>query len=156
MYQNSVARMLTEQEVETIKSMRYLRKITDGAGLCLLVTPKGTQRWRFNYRFAGRYKSLSIGTYREITRERARHHHELVRQLLAHGIDPSALKRVVGKRVFAVTMREWVRLASDLRASSARTTLDRRSERSLSSRTAAFTQLAVRPQAVEAVALSSW
>jgi hypothetical protein len=109
MHQNSVAHMLTEQEVEAIKPVRYPRKITDGAGLCLLVTPKGTRRWRFNYRFAGRYKSLSIGTYPEITLERARHHQELARQLLAHGIEPSALKRVVGRHVFAVTMREWVR-----------------------------------------------
>ena len=36
--------MLTEQEVEAIKPVRYPRKITDGAGLRLLETPKGTRR----------------------------------------------------------------------------------------------------------------
>lgn len=36
--------MLTEQEVEAIKPVRYARKVADGAGLCLLVTPTGGRR----------------------------------------------------------------------------------------------------------------
>jgi Arm domain-containing DNA-binding protein len=42
--------MLTEAEVEAIKSVRYERKVWDGRGLYLLVTPKGGRRWRYAYR----------------------------------------------------------------------------------------------------------
>jgi hypothetical protein len=84
--------MLTEQEVEAIKPVRYALKVADGAGLCLLVTPAGGRRWRFNYRFAGKYKSLPIGTHLEITLERVRLHHQFARHLLTRGIDPSSLK----------------------------------------------------------------
>jgi hypothetical protein len=33
--------MLTETKVRAIKPLRYLRKVSDGGGLYLLVTPKG-------------------------------------------------------------------------------------------------------------------
>jgi hypothetical protein len=55
--------MLTETEVEAIKPVRHARKAWDGRGLYLLVTPKGGRRWRFAYRFARKYKTLSLGTY---------------------------------------------------------------------------------------------
>jgi hypothetical protein len=52
MHQNSGAGMLTEAEVEAIKPVRYARKVSDGRGLYLLVTPKGARHWRFAYRYA--------------------------------------------------------------------------------------------------------
>ncbi len=55
--------MLTETEVEAIKPVRYARKVSDGGGLYLLVTPKGGRCWRLAYRFARKYKKLSLGTY---------------------------------------------------------------------------------------------
>jgi len=99
--------MLTEAEIEAIKPVRYERKVSDGGGLYLLVTPKGGRCWRFAYRFARKYKKLALGTYPEVTLERARSRHEFARNLLAHGLDPSALKAALGKHVFVVTMREW-------------------------------------------------
>ena len=99
--------MLTETEVEAIKPVRYARKVSDGGGLYLLVTPKGGRCWRFAYRFARKYKKLALGMYPEITLERARSRHEFARNLLAHGLDPSTLKAALGKHVFVVTMREW-------------------------------------------------
>jgi hypothetical protein len=39
LHQNSGARMLTEHEIEAIKLFRYPRKVFDGGGLYLLVTP---------------------------------------------------------------------------------------------------------------------
>jgi hypothetical protein len=99
--------MLTETEVEAIKPVRYARKVSDGGGLYLLVRPKGGRCWRLAYRFARKYKKLALGTYPEVTLERARSRHEFARSLLAHGLDPSALKAALGKHVFVVTMREW-------------------------------------------------
>ena len=54
--------MLTGTEVRAIKPQRYLRKVTDGGGLYLLVTPKGGRWWRYAYRFAQKHKALS-GNY---------------------------------------------------------------------------------------------
>jgi len=99
--------MLTETEVKGIKPLRYLRKVSDGRGLYLLVTPKGGRWWRYAYRFAQKYKSLALGTYPAVSLERARSRHEFARNLLAHRLDPSALKAALGKDLFVVTMREW-------------------------------------------------
>ncbi|MGO9945338.1 MAG: Arm DNA-binding domain-containing protein [Steroidobacteraceae bacterium] len=99
--------MLTETEVQAIKPLRYLRKVTDGRGLNLLVTPKGARWWRYAYRFAQKHKALALGTYPAVPLERARSRHEFARHLLSHGLDPSALKAALGKDIFIVTMREW-------------------------------------------------
>ncbi len=40
-------------------------KLTDGGGLFLYVKSKHKKFWRYSYRFAGKQKTLSIGTYPE-------------------------------------------------------------------------------------------
>jgi hypothetical protein len=40
------------------------KKIADGRGLFLLLTPAGQRWWRFKYRFAGKEKLLSLGSIR--------------------------------------------------------------------------------------------
>jgi Arm DNA-binding domain len=47
-------------------------KLTDGGGLFLLVQPSGSKLWRMKYRFAGKEKLLSFGTYRAISLSAAR------------------------------------------------------------------------------------
>jgi hypothetical protein len=54
--------------------------------------PKGALHWRFRYRFAGKRKTLALGTYPVVTLDWARSRHKSFRDLLANGIDPSALK----------------------------------------------------------------
>jgi Arm DNA-binding domain len=71
-----------------------------------LVTPKGGRCWRFAYRFAHKYQELALGTHPEVALERARSRHEFARNLLAHGLDPAALKVALGKHIFVVMMRE--------------------------------------------------
>lgn len=99
--------MLTEAQIREIKPLRYERRVTDGQGLFLLVTPKGALHWRFCYRFAGKRKTVALGTYPVVTLDWARSRHQFFRNLLANGIDPSALKAALGKHRFSVTMREW-------------------------------------------------
>ena len=72
-----------------------------------LVTPKGALHWRYRYRIAGKCKTLALGSYPVVTLEWARSRHKSFRDLLAHGIDPSALKAALGEHRFGVTMREW-------------------------------------------------
>lgn len=99
--------MLTETEIRAIKPVRYARKVTDGRGLYLLLRPTGSRSRRFAYRFARKYKTLTLGTYPEITLAWARSRHEFARNLLAHGMDPAALKVALGRHAFIVAMREW-------------------------------------------------
>lgn len=99
--------MLTDAEVRALKPVRNQRKVSDGGGLYLLVTPTGTRCWRFSYRFGGKYKTLALGIYPEASLEQARSGHRFARNLLVHGLDPSALKAALGKHVFYATMREW-------------------------------------------------
>ena len=61
--------MLTETEVRAIKPLRYLRKVSDGGALYLLVTPKGRRWWRYAYRFAQKHKALALGTSPEVPLE---------------------------------------------------------------------------------------
>ena len=108
--------MLTETEVRAIKPVRYARKVSDGGGLYLLVTPKGGRCWRYAYRFAQKQKTLALGIYPDVSLERARSRHEFARNLLAHGLDPSTLKAALGKHTFAATIREWEKARGDMSA----------------------------------------
>ncbi|MCH8933622.1 MAG: DUF4102 domain-containing protein, partial [Nitrospinae bacterium] len=65
-------------------------KIGDSSGLFLLVTPSGGKWWRFKYRFGGKEKLLSLGTYPEVGLDEARTKRDAFRALLKNGIDPSA------------------------------------------------------------------
>jgi Arm DNA-binding domain len=117
--------MLTETELQAVKPRRHSRKVSDSGGLHLLVTPKGGRCWRFAYRFARKYKTLALGIYPDVSLERARSGHEFARHLLAHGIDPSALKAALGKYTFSVTMREWERARGATSALSSRSAVNR-------------------------------
>jgi hypothetical protein len=99
--------MLTKSKARAIKPRRIARKVFDGAGLYLLVTPKGGRCWRYAYRFAGRRKTLSLGIYPDVPVDLASARHQFARNLLAHGIDPSGLKTALGKLTFIATMRAW-------------------------------------------------
>jgi hypothetical protein len=109
MHQNSPTgvRMLTEAEIRAINPVRCERKLRDVQGLYLLVTPKGAKHWRFRYSFAGKRKTIALGTYPVVTLNWARSRHESLRKLIVHGIDPTALKAALGQHRFVVTMREW-------------------------------------------------
>jgi hypothetical protein len=53
-------------------------------------------------------KTLALGVYPDVSLRMARERHRFARRLLADGIDPSTLKRTLGKHAFAVVAREWV------------------------------------------------
>ena len=90
--------MLTDTQIRSLKSLRSTRKLFDGRGLYLLVAPNGGRYWRYNYRIDGKFKTLALGIYPDVPLAKARVRHQLARQLLADGIDPSAVKKIAGKR----------------------------------------------------------
>lgn len=68
------------------------KKYSDGGGLFLLVNPSG-KYWRYSYRYLEKQKTLALGIYPELSLADARRLHELAREQLAKGEDPSDVKR---------------------------------------------------------------
>jgi hypothetical protein len=107
MQQNSRIRLLSEQDVRNVESVRHARKITVGRGLYLFVTPEGGRSWNYKFYFAGKCKKLMLGTYPEISLECAKSRHQYARNLLAQGINPCEMKARLGKNAFVQRMRDW-------------------------------------------------
>jgi hypothetical protein len=85
---------LTDTAIRTAKSGPKLRKLSDGGGLQLWITPNGSKLWRFAYRFDGKQKLLAIGSYPTIPLADARAARDLAKRQLASGLDPSIQKQV--------------------------------------------------------------
>lgn len=67
-------------------------KHADGQGMYLHVKDAG-KYWRLNYRFAGKQKTLALGTYPEVSLLKARQRRDAARALLADNQDPGEAKR---------------------------------------------------------------
>lgn len=94
------------------KDKTYL--MTDGEGMYLEITPSGGKWWRFKYRFDGKQKRLSLGTYPDTGLKDAREKRQEARRLLAAGVDPSENRKAQkaagsgdAANSFEVIAREW-------------------------------------------------
>ncbi len=81
-------------------------KMGDSGGLFLLVTPSGGKWWRFKYRYGGKEKQLSIGTYPLLSLNEARINRDKFRALLKEGIDPSQHAKKEKARLLAEEIRQ--------------------------------------------------
>jgi len=84
---------LTETKIKSATPEAKPYKLPDERGLHLLVTPQGGKWWRFRYRFDGKEKLLSLGTYPDIGLKDARERRDQARKLVAQAIDPSAQRQ---------------------------------------------------------------
>jgi len=85
---------LTATGVQQVKGQSKAAKLPDGGGLYLLVKPNGTKYWRYDYRYAGKRKTLALGVYSDVSLAAARKLHQTARETLAKGIDPGEAKRI--------------------------------------------------------------
>ncbi len=69
-------------------------KLYDSNGLYVLITPKG-KYFRFNYKFQGKYKTLALGVYPDISLKEARLKRDEARLLIEQGIDPAERKKAL-------------------------------------------------------------
>jgi integrase len=103
--------MLTEKAVSHAKPKEKLYRVSDGIrnGLSLEVSPEGGKRWRFRYRFAGKAKMISLGTYPLVTLADARDLAKEAQKAIAHGVDPSAKKKADKslENSFRLIAKEW-------------------------------------------------
>ena len=85
---------LTNTKIQSAKAKDKPYKLSDERGLYLEVAPSGGKWWRFKYRFRGKEKRISLGTYPDTSLARARERREEARKQVAEGLDPSLLKRI--------------------------------------------------------------
>lgn len=101
---------LSDTSVRNAKPESKPRKLSDGGGMFLLVTPSGGKWWRFKYRFKGKEKLLSLGVYPDVSLKEARERRDEARKLLANGIDPSEMRKAEKNSQadsFEEVAREW-------------------------------------------------
>lgn len=107
---------LTDIKAKNAKPLEKEYKLTDGFGMFLRVTPKGSKYWQMAYRFEGKQKLFSIGVYPAVSLSDARQRRDEARRLLAQGIDPNAKKQAEVKelkakrdktRSFAMVAKAW-------------------------------------------------
>ncbi|RUL66826.1 DUF4102 domain-containing protein [Dyella dinghuensis] len=105
---------LTDDAIGKVKPADKAQRLFDGGGLYLEISPAGGRWWRFKYRFDGKEKRLSLGTYPDTDLTSAREKRDEARNSLVEGIDPAesrkaekAAKRAQLGNKSEVTTRKW-------------------------------------------------
>jgi len=105
---------LTDTAIKNTKPTDKARKLADGGGLYLLLNPNGSRWWRLDYRYSGKRKTLSMGTYPDTGLKGARDKRDVARALLRIGVDPGAQRKAAkaagaesAANSFEVIAREW-------------------------------------------------
>ncbi len=104
---------ITDTKARNAKLKDKQYKIFDTDGLFMLVSPAGGKWWRFKYRFGGKEKLMSLGTYPEVSLLQARRHRDDARKQVADGIDPMQARKdektakILNESTFETVAREW-------------------------------------------------
>ncbi|MCP4995263.1 MAG: integrase arm-type DNA-binding domain-containing protein [Gammaproteobacteria bacterium] len=127
---------LTDSAIRNAKSSEKQRKMADEKGLYLLISPKGGKWWRLDYRFGGKRKTLSMGTYPDVGLKQARDRRDVARKQISNGIDPSEVRKAeniskAGAESFEAITREWYAKFSPSWAASHASKIIRRFEKDL-------------------------
>lgn len=106
--------ILTDAQVRNAKPKPKFYRLRDGNSLFLHIDPNGGKYWRFMYRFAEKQKTLSLGTYPDISLGDAREKTLNARKALTNGIDPGAKKQEEkrlavfnSENTFEAVAKEW-------------------------------------------------
>lgn len=83
---------LTDIQIKKAELKQKAYKLADGEGMYLFVNKSG-KYFRFDYRFRGKRKTLSLGVYPKISLRKARKKLHDAKELLASGIDPCLRKK---------------------------------------------------------------
>ena len=104
-------RQCREDTAIPLQSPRTRRK---GGGMYLEVAPSGGKWWWLKYRFGGKEKRISLGTYPEVSLKEVREKREIARKQLAATMDPGenrkatrAARAADNANTFEVVAREW-------------------------------------------------
>ncbi|EIS9096704.1 integrase arm-type DNA-binding domain-containing protein [Salmonella enterica] len=105
---------LSAKQIETAKPKDKAYKLSDGGGLYLEISPRGSKYWRMKYRRPADKKEnrLAFGVYPIVTLAEARAKRDEAKKLLAQGIDPrdeqkSRQSEDCGAFLFETIARQW-------------------------------------------------
>lgn len=84
---------LTDTTIRNAKPSDKPYKLTDEKGLYVLINPVG-KYFRFDYRFAGKRKTLALGVYPEVSLKEAREKRDTARKKLSNDIDPAQHRKI--------------------------------------------------------------
>lgn len=106
---------LTDAKIKAAGAKAKTYRLTDGDGMYLEISPSGSKYWRLKYRINRKEKRLALGVYPAVTLKSAREKRDEARQLVAAGVDPSAMRRrdkraaqAASENSFEVVAKEWV------------------------------------------------
>ena len=108
--------MLTDSKIKRLKpplNTKKPDKYSDGNGLQLHVFPNGRMTWIYAYRFSGKQKNLTLGSYEFMSLAQARMKHLEARKALANGLDPAEQKKeqkieIDERSLFKTLALEWL------------------------------------------------
>ena len=86
--------MLSEKIAKEAKPTDKPQKLPHEKGLYLYISPKGGKSWRFDYRFADKRCTLTLGQYPEVSFVAALNRHHDAKIKLAEGINPAQAKKI--------------------------------------------------------------
>src|SRR3954469_13954529 len=89
------------------------KKLSDGEGMYLMLTPARTPVWRIKYRFGAVERLYAVGVYPGISLTAARAERESVKQILREGRDPVIARHVKTAEVTAATGNRFADVAND-------------------------------------------
>ncbi len=84
---------LTDTACRTAKAGEKPYRLSDGGGLQLWVHTSGSKTWRLAYRWEGKQKFLTFGTYPSLSLAEARGMREDAKRLLRSGVDPRSVEK---------------------------------------------------------------
>lgn len=105
---------LTDIAIRNAKGKETTQKLSDGGGLQLWVTPASGKNWQLAYRFDGKQKKLTLGSYPAVTLSEARDKRDDAKRLLASGLDPSQQKRIEKLASQESRANTFAKVAADL------------------------------------------
>ncbi len=85
--------LLKDISIRNAKSTDKDIRLNDGNGLYLIVKSNSAKWWRFDYTFAQKRKTLSLGVYPETSLSDARRKAEDARSMIANGRNPSDARK---------------------------------------------------------------
>lgn len=84
---------LTDLSIRNLRPKKIRFEVSDGKGLSIHVTPKGTKTWVFRYQFDQKARRMTLGRYPGISFADARKRHAEAMQQIQKGIDPGQKKQ---------------------------------------------------------------
>ncbi|WP_016954365.1 tyrosine-type recombinase/integrase [Catenovulum agarivorans] len=81
-------RNLTDSTIKKLEAQEKGYKTTDGGGLYIYTTTAGNKSWRYDFKLNGKYQTVVLGTYPELSLLAARKMHDEYRDSVKQGIHP--------------------------------------------------------------------